>query len=151
MKKALLVLVLGAGGYAAYRQLVLEPPVRAFRRFAEAWARENTPAAAALTEGDAAREAVESRILRGVVQAPMEALGGSRLTVESRQGRRGGDVVLTARQVVFFDPPGVTSAFGAAMAASVRHVATMHEGPAGWRVVAWKTEFLEAHPTRPGR
>ena len=151
MKKALLVLLLAAGGYLAYRQLVLEPPVRAFRRFAEAWGKEDTPAAAALTEGDVAKKAVELHILRGVVQAPMEALGRSHVAIESRVDRPDGDVVLTARELVLFDPPGMTSAFAGAMAASVRHVATMHKGADGWRVVAWAPEFLEAHSTRPGR
>lgn len=151
MKRLFLILLLAAGGYLAYRQFVLEPPVRAFRRFAEAWGKEDTQAAAALTEGEAAKKAVELHILRGVVQAPMEALGGSRLTIESRVDRPDGDVVFTARELVLFDPPGVTSAFAGAMAASVRHVATMHKGADGWRVLAWAPEFLEAHSTRPGR
>ncbi len=151
MKKLFLVLVLAGGAFVAYRQLVVEAPVRAFRRFAAAWGREDTPAAAALTDGDAARMAVESKILRGVVQAPMEALGGSRVTIESRVDRPDGDVVVTARELVTFDPPGVTSAFAGSMVAAVRHVATMRRGPDGWRVVAWTPEFLEAHATRPGR
>src|SRR5450432_585469 len=121
MKKPVLVLILAAGGYLAYRHFVLEPPLRAFRRFAEAWGKEDTPAASALTEGEAAKKAVESRILRGVVEVPMEALRGSRLEIESRVGQPGGDVVVTAREFIFFDPPGMTSAIGGALVASVRH------------------------------
>ena len=151
MKKPILLLVLAAGALLAYRQLVLEPPVRAFRRFAAAWGREDTPAAAALTEGEAAKKAVESKILRGVVQAPMEALGGSRITIESRVDRPDGDVIVTARELITFDPPGVTLAFAGSMVAAVRHEATLRRGPGGWRVVAWTPEFLEAHATRPHR
>lgn len=151
MKKPLLVLLLAAGGYLAYRQFVLEPPVQAFRRFAEAWGREDTPAAAALTDGGAAKKAVESQILRGVVQDPMEALRGSRLTIESRVGQPGGDVLVTAREFVFFDPPGVTSALSGAMVADIRHVARMRKTTAGWRIVEWKPEFLGARSTRPER
>ena len=151
MKKLLLVLVLAAAAVFAYRRLVVEPPVRAFRAFAAAWGREDTPAAAALTGSDAARKAVEAKILRGIEQAPKEALGGSRGASESRVDRPDGDVVLTARELVAFDPPGVTSAFAGSMVAAIRHVATMRRGPEGWRVVAWAPEFLEAHATRPPR
>jgi hypothetical protein len=81
----------------------------------------------------------------------MEALRGSRLEIEARVARPDGDVVVTALQFVFFDPPGVTSALGGAMVASVRHMATLRRTSEGWRLVGWTPEFLEAHATRPGR
>lgn len=151
MKKLLLALLVAAVACAAYWLLVLEPPVRAYRRFADAWAREDTPAAAALTTGEAAKKDVESRILRGVVLEPMEAYRGARHEIESREGSADGTVVVTAKEFVFFDPPGIASAIGGAGVAEVRHVARMKKTPEGWRVVEWKAEFLGARPTRPGR
>jgi hypothetical protein len=151
MKKAFLVLLFAGAALLAYRQLVLEPPVRTFRRFAEAWAKEDTPAAAALTDGEAAKKTVESRILRGVVHDPMEALHGSRLEIESRTGQPDGAVEITALQSVAFDPPGITSAIGGAAVAEVRHVARLRRTAAGWRVVEWTPAFLQSRSTRPGR
>ncbi len=149
MKRLLLALLLAAAAFFAYRQIVLEAPVRAYRRFARAWAAEDTPAAAALTAGDAARREVESRILRGVVRAPMEALRGDRSVIESREAGEDGTVVVTALQFVRFDPPGITSGIGGAAEAEVRHVARMKKTAEGWRVAAWKPEFLTVRPARP--
>jgi hypothetical protein len=151
LKKLLLALLLAGGAYAAYWLVVLQPPVRAYRQFADAWAREDTPAAVALTTGDAAKRDAESRILRGVVLEPMEAFRGSRNAIESREGFADGTILITAKQFVHFDPPGITSGIGGAGVAEVRHVARMKKTPGGWRVVEWKVEFLETRPTRPGR
>lgn len=151
MKKLLLALLLAGGGYAAYWLFVLQPPVRVYRRFADAWAREDTPAAVALTTGDAAKKDVESRILRGVVREPMEAYRGARHEIESRETAADGTVVITAKVFVHFDPPGITSGIGGAGVAEVRHVARLKKTPDGWRVVEWKPEFLKAYPTRPAR
>jgi hypothetical protein len=151
LKKLLLALLLAGGAHAAYWLLVLQPPVRAYRRFADAWAREDTPAAVALTTGDSAKKDAESRILRGVVLEPMEAYRGARNEIESRESAADGTVLITAKEFVLFDPPGITSGIGGAGVAEVRHVARMKKTPDGWRVVEWKPEFLGAHPTRPGR
>ncbi len=151
MKRAFLVLLLAGGAAFAYRQLVLEPPVRAFRQFAAAWAREDAPAAAALTTGDAARRAAESRILRGIVLDPMEAFRGARTEIDSRTGAENGDVVIAAREFVFYDPPGVTSAIGGAMVAEVRHAVRMKKTPEGWRVAEWTPTYVSSRSTRPGR
>jgi hypothetical protein len=147
--KRLLVLAFVAGGaFFADRYAVVEAFVRAGRRFLEAWGREDTPAAVAMTEGEAARKTVEARILRGVCEVPVEALRGSRSSLESRTADPGGDAVLTMRQVVGFDPPGMTTGVGGAMAASFRHVVTMRKTPGGWRVVGFEPKFLDAVPTR---
>ena len=147
--KRLFFLAFAAGGaFFAYRSAVVEAPVRAGRRFLEAWGREDTPAAVAMTEGEAARKAVETRILRGVCEAPMEALRGSRCSLESRTTDPGGDAVLTMRQIVAFDPPGMTTGLGGAMAVSFRHVITMRRTPEGWRVVGFEPKFLDAVSTR---
>jgi len=117
-------------------------------RFLEAWAREDTRAAATLTDGEPAKKTVESKILRGVLKAPMEAYRGERVAIESRESAPTGEVTLTAKQVVLFDPPGITSGIGGAGAASFRHVVRMRKTPAGWRVVGFEPTFLEAGPTR---
>ena len=149
MKKILLLAVLAGGAYFAYRYFVVDAPVRAAREFLRAWGKEDTPAAAAMTDGEAAKKAVETHILRGVCRAPMEALGGSRSTVESRADEPSGEVLLTVMQIVAFDPPGQTSGFASSMAASFRHVLTMKKTASGWKVAAFDPKFLEAVSNRP--
>lgn len=148
MKRLVLAALFAGGAYVAYRYAVVDAPVRAAESFLEAWGREDTPAAAALTAGDAARKSVETHILRGVCQAPMEALRGSRASVESRAMGPGGETVLTLRQVVAFDPPGMTTGVGGAMAATFRHVLTLKKTPEGWRVAGFEPKFLDAVATR---
>jgi len=151
LKRLLLVLLLAGAGYGAYRWFVEDAPGRVFHEFARLWALEDTPAAAALTTGDAARAAVESRILRGVVRAPMEALRGSRQVVESRERTADGAVSLTVQQFVFYDPPGITSGIGGAGVAIIRHVARLEKTADGWRVASWTPTFLDAHSRRESR
>jgi len=146
----LAALVLGAA-FFVYHEVVVEAPVRAFHAFAKAWGNEDTPAAAGWTTGDEARAAVEARILRGVVRYPMEALRGSRQEVESRRRSADGTVVLTVKQFVDYDVPGVTSGIGGSSEAVIRHVARLTKTPEGWRVVEWTPTLLDAHPRRLGR
>lgn len=148
MKRLLLALLVAGVAYGAYRYVVVEAPVRAFHEFARLWALEDTPAAVALTTGDDVRATVESRILRGVVRAPMEALRGSRQEVESRDTGADGAVGVTVKQFVFYDPPGFTTGVGGAAIATIRHVARLKKSADGWRVVAWTPTFLEAGPRR---
>jgi len=140
--------VIAGGSFVAYRQIVLRAPDRVVERFLEAWAREDTTVAAALTDGETAKKTVESKILRGVLKAPMEAYRGTRVAVVGREEAPGGDLLLTAKQVVFFDPPGITSGIGGAAAGSFRQVVGLKKTPAGWRVVSFEPTFLEAAPTR---
>jgi hypothetical protein len=148
LKKTLLAVLLAAGAFFTYRYAVVDAPVRAGRDFLRAWGKEDTPAAVARTDGETAKKAVETHILRGVCRAPMEALGGSRTTVESRSEGPSGEVMLTVKQVVAFDPPGQTSGFASSMAASFRHALTMKKTPAGWKVVAFQPTFLDAVSNR---
>jgi hypothetical protein len=148
MKRLFLLALLAGGASLAYRYAVVDAPVRACKRFLEAWGAEETPAAAAMTEGESAKASVETHILRGVCQAPMEALRGSRCSVESRAKGPGGQEILTMHQVVAFDPPGVTTGIGGAMAASFRHVVTMRKTAAGWKVSAFEPTYLDAVETR---
>ena len=79
----------------------------------------------------------------------MEALRGSSLELESREGAAGGAVAVTAKQLVYYDPPGVTSGVGGAAVATVRHFARLEQTPDGWRVVEWSPTLLDARPRRP--
>ena len=148
MKKILVLALLAGAAYFCYRYAVVDAPVRAGREFLRAWAKEDTPAAAAMTDGGSAKKAVETHILRGVCRASMEALGGSRTAVEFRTNGPSGEVILTMNQTVAFDPPGQTSGFASSMAASFRHVLTMKKMPAGWKVAAFQPTFLDAVSTR---
>ncbi len=138
------------GAFVAYRQIVLRAPDRVLERSLDAWAREDTPAAAAMTDGEAAKKIVESKILRGVLKAPMDAYRGERVSIEGRESVPTGEIMLTVKQVVLCDPPGITTGIGGAMAASFRHVARMKETPAGWRVASFEPTFLDAVPTGRG-
>ena len=151
MKKILGVLLLLGAALLLYREIVLEAPVRAFHAFAKAWGNEDTPAAVALTTGERARDAVETRILRGVVLWPLEALRGSRQEIESRDRSPDGTVVVAVKQFVYYDVPGVTSGVGGSSEAVIRHVARLTKTPEGWRVVEWTPTLLDAHPLRQGR
>lgn len=148
MKRLVLLALVAGGAWFAYRYAVVDAPVRTCEGFLEAWGREDTPAAAAMTEGETARSSVETHILRGVCRIPMEALRGSRSSLESRAKGPGGEEVLTMHQVVAFDPPGATTGIGGAMAATFRHVVTMRKTAAGWRVTAFEPKFLDAVSTR---
>jgi len=147
VKRFVLPVLLAGGAFFAYRSVV-DAPVRAGARFLEAWGKEDTSAAAAMTVGEPARTSVETHILRGVCRAPMEALRGSRSSLESRARKPDGDTALTMRQIVAFDPPGVTTGIGGAAAATFRHVVTMRKTPDGWKVVAFEPTFLDAVATR---
>ena len=148
MKKILLVALLAGAAVLAYRYAVVDAPVRACRDFLRAWAKEDTSKAAAMADGERAKKDIETRILRGVCRAPMEALGGSRAELESRAAGPAGDVILTLKQVVSDDPPGRTSGFASSMAASFRHVVTMKKTAEGWKVAGFESRFLDAAPTR---
>lgn len=78
----------------------------------------------------------------------MEALRGSSLELESRESVPDGTVALTAKQLVYYDPPGITSGVGGAGVATVRHFARMKKTDDGWRVVEWSPTLLEAKPRR---
>jgi hypothetical protein len=151
LKKIFLAALLLGAAFFVYREVVLEAPVRTFHAFAKAWGNEDTPAAVALTTGDRARDAVETRILRGVVRWPMEALRGSRQEIESRERSVDGTVVVAAKQFVYYDVPGVTSGVGGSSEAVIRHVARLTKTSEGWRVVEWTPTLLDAHPRRLGR
>jgi len=103
-----------------------------------------------MTDGEAAKKIVESKILRGVLKAPMDAYRGERVSIEGRESVPTGEIMLTVKQVVLCDPPGITTGIGGAMAASFRHVARMKETPAGWRVASFEPTFLDAVPTGRG-
>jgi hypothetical protein len=148
MKRVFFVFLLAGAAYGIYRYAIVDAPWRAFHRFARAWALEDTPAAVAWTSGDEAKSAAESKILRGVVHVPMEALRGSRQELESRESSPDGAVVLTVKQKVFYDPPGFTTGVGGAGVATVRHIARLKKTPDGWRVVEWTPAFLGAAPRR---
>jgi len=81
----------------------------------------------------------------------MEALRGSSLEIESRESAADGVVALTAKQFVYYDPPGVTSGVGGAGVATIRHFARMRKTTEGWRVVEWSPTLLDARPRRLGR
>lgn len=76
------------------------------------------------------------------------ALRGSSLELESRESAPDATVALTAKQLVHYDPPGVTSGVGGAAVATVRHFARLKKTADGWRLVEWSPTLLDVGPRR---
>lgn len=147
MKKLLLVLLVAGGGYFLW-QYTQKAPERAYREFAEAWARGQTDQAMRYADGDKIRRALQRFHIRGM-PVQMEAFHGAKSEILAVKKMREGEVSLEATQRVTYDPPGATSAIGGTMLATFRHVVRIRETPAGWRVVDFEASFLDATQTRP--
>jgi hypothetical protein len=148
LKRIVVLLLLAGVGYTVYRVLARAGPVRAYEKFADAWARGDDEIALRHAEGDAMRRTLRSHSIRGLLFHPMEAFHGTRYAIDSVTSSPEGDVVIAAKQTIGFDPPGVTSAVGGAMFAVFRHQATLHKTSEGWKITAFEPTFLEAGETR---
>jgi len=149
MKKLIVLVVLLAGGFAGYRyHEARQAPIRTFTSFADALAKGRHDLAARYAEGDAADGAQGERY-RQAGWVPVENLRGISYAVHSRaESPDGREVKLDVTQTVGFNPPGVESALRPAMKARFHQTATVRRTPAGWKVVAFKSEFLAADETR---
>lgn len=149
MKKLVSVLILAGAAAFGYRWFLGWRAYGAYEGFAEAWVHEDRSAGRKYGTEEAVRHAFEDRSLRGTPGGGMmEAFRGTRYSVESKTRSPGGDVELTVKQTVFFDPPGVTSAIGGAMFAHFRDVATVRRTAGEWRVVAFEPTYLDAGDSR---
>jgi hypothetical protein len=144
VRKLIGILVLAAIGFVGYRWFIGWRAVIAYERFAEAWMRGNKVGADLYGEADAVRVALEDHSLRGMPSgALIETFHGSDYTIESRTWSPEGDLLIEAKQTIYFDPPGVTSGIGGAMLTHIHHTATVRKTPDGWRVVAFDAKYID--------
>ena len=148
MRKLVPVLVVLVLAFGAWRWYAGRAPDRAYKAFAEEWAKGRTDLALALAEGDRVRKALEEKALSRVVGVGMDARHGIVTGVESKTAGADGTVELHGRQSVWFDPPGVSSALGGAMVATFTHDVTLKETPSGWKVVAFDAKRVSVGDAR---
>jgi len=148
LKRIVVLLLLAGVGYTVYRVLARAGPVRAYEKFADAWARGDDDIALRHTEGEPMRRTLRSHSIRGLLFPPMDAFHGASYTIESVTSSPGGGRVIAAKQTVYYDPPGITSAVGGAMFAVFQHTATLHRASDGWKVAAFYTTFLQGGESR---
>jgi hypothetical protein len=144
--KILLVLALVAGLAAAWWFGIAHPPVeRAYKAWVEAVVAKDLAKAKSLSTMDD-REITEQR--DAIVESvPMQSLSGLHVDVQSRT-KVDDATAIDSVVVVFFNPPGVESAFGGALAASWRQHATLVKVDGAWKVREAATTFLAVRDTR---
>jgi hypothetical protein len=143
MKRAILVAIVLAGGFAGYRHFFSADRVEAnYKAFAEEVLNRRYDAAAAMTDGLTASdlENLGSQERIGAGAAMFQTLFPSRFVVDSRESTPDGSVVLHATQTVLFNPVGIESAIPA-MKATLRQVVTMRKRDGEWRVAAFENNF----------
>ena len=90
------------------------------------------------------KDALDGHAFTGMPSgAVLEVFHGTLYQVESKERLPDGDVQLEVKQTIFFDPAGVTSAIGGAMATHIHHSATVRRTAEGWRVVAFEPKYLD--------
>lgn len=148
MKRVVVVAVVAAAAFLAWRHFRASGPEAVYREFAEAMLERDYTRAATLADGlssdDLAKLGTQERIGAG---PPMfQKLFPSRFNIESKTSE-GDDVVIHAAQTVLFNPVGVESAMRPAMTAKMRQVATMRKVGGDWRVRQFENEFVSMGTT----
>jgi hypothetical protein len=135
--------------FFGYRYLARANAVGDYEKFADAWMRANEKEALRFAEGDEARRALKRHPRYEFVPAAMvEAVHGVGYKIESFEKKENGEVAIEAVQTVMFDPPGITSGIGGAMAMIFHHSARVHETAEGWKVIAFEPKLLEMRQLR---
>jgi hypothetical protein len=150
MKGLVIVLILAAAVFAGYKLFIADSEAyRAYQKFAEALARGRTE--------EAAKYAVDESVVTDSADAehnmeagnvPVQHIHGTSYQLESEEKVDNGNIRLKVKQVLYFDPPGATSAMGGAMAAIFKQDAMMQKSDDGWKVAEFESEFVEAKETR---
>lgn len=144
MKNLLWILVLAGAALLGYRWFEGWRAVGAYKSFAEAWTHDDRTAALKHAPADTVEDALGRHAFTGMPSgAVLEVFHGTLYQVESKERLPDGDVQLEVKQTIFFDPAGVTSAIGGAMATHIHHSATVRKTAEGWRVVAFEPKYLD--------
>jgi hypothetical protein len=143
MKKLVGVLALAGAVVLGYRWYSDWRAVGVYKRFAEAWMRDDRAAALRHAQADAVDDAFNHAFAGMPSGAILESFHGTHYQVESKTVLPGGDYQLEVNQTIFFDPAGVTSAIGGAMATHIHHSATLRKTAEGWKVVAFEPKYID--------
>ena len=128
MKRLFWILVLAGAVLLGYRWFVGWRAVSAYKSFAEAWTHDDRAAALEHAPAEAVKNALDRHAFSGMPSgAILESFHGTLYQVESKTRLPDGDYRLEVKQTIFFDPAGVTSAIGGAMATHIHHSATVHK------------------------
>lgn len=150
MKGLVIVLILAAAVFAGYKLFIADSAAyQVYQKFAEALARGRTEEAAKYAEDESVvtdSEDAEHNMEAGNV--PVQHIHGTSYQLESEEKMDNGNIRLKVKQILYFDPPGATSAMGGAMAAIFKQDAVMQKSADGWKVVEFESEFVEAKETR---
>ena len=150
MKKLLLLAVLAAAAWFGYdKWFAGREVIQVYEKFAHAWTRGDTQSALQYGEKDAVEDAIQKQNLRGMRSGSiMEAFHGESYEIESRTTQPDGSVQLEVKQTIRFDPPGATTGVGGAMWTTIHHSANLRRSPQGWKVSAFKAQYLDMGETR---
>jgi len=144
VKRVIGIALVAAALFWGYRAVADRGATKAYEAFSEAWVHGDAVEAARFGDAATVRHALQERALRGTPGgAAMEAFRGTRYEVESKDRSPEGDVRLEVKQTIFFDPPGVTTGIGGAMATHFHHSATIRKSGDGWTVVAFEPTYLD--------
>jgi hypothetical protein len=144
MKKLLGIIVLAGAALLGYRWFVGWRAVNAYKEFAEAWMHDDRAAALERAPAEIVDDAFDKHAFTGMPSgAVLEVFHGTLYQVESKERLPDGDFQLEVKQTIFFDPAGVTSAIGGAMATHIHHSATLRKTAEGWKVVAFEPKYLD--------
>ncbi len=149
MKKLVILLVVAGAAYLGYRFFIGKSAAyQTYEKFAEALAWGRTEEALQYADesvledmGDAEHRAVAGDM-------PVEHIHATDYQIESETKSADGNVNLRVKQILYFDPPGVTSAIGGAVAAIFRQNAVLQKTGGTWKVIEFDSEFIETKETR---
>ncbi len=116
------------------------------KRFLTAVGTQRASEALALADRDA-KSGIE-KLSSSAGWVPVEAYHGQTFAKKSSESLPSGDVKLLVSEVLFFDPPGATSAIGGAMMASFDDTVVLSKKSGSWKVVSFDRVFLKADSTR---
>ena len=142
MNKAALLLLLAGGGFAGYRgNLYKSPAVKTYERFAESVLRGQDGEAKKLVQGDAGQRDLDKHVREVGDERRTSQLVGSGYRIEAER-LEGGRIIVEAKQVVRWDPPGTTSAMGAVRITHQQR-AVLEKTAAGFRVAAFEDTIVD--------
>lgn len=147
MKKLAIVVVLALAGWCYWSaNYGASSSWGVAKRFLTAVGSTHRADAAGLAEGAAAEALQKADSAAGWI--PVEGYHGQSFAEESKEKLPSGDVRYVISEILFFDPPGATSAIGGAMAASFRDTVVLSKKSGSWKVVSLDRQFLKSDSTR---
>ncbi|HPR62687.1 MAG TPA: hypothetical protein PK014_00565 [Thermoanaerobaculia bacterium] len=143
MKKVILILVCVVVLFFVLKLFVGSGSEKAFKEFSESWAL-NRLGEAMNYGAPGLREDLKGLGVNDVTHHMMESIMGVTVHVDSMETSPAGEGVdARGRILILFNPPGVTSAMRATMAARIETEAIVIKTPDGWKVSSFTPTLLE--------